>query len=124
MIEFKHSGLKHQTRCSLIGCLPVKGISEYRSIQGTGAVHPELVGSASFRDQLQPCYFPSVEVLRIMWDHFWLDGHTLTCVRKRTVAGICSSFVCIGQYVKFLKWVLPLKMYGQFKVDTVIILLL
>lgn len=53
----------------------------------------------------------------------WMD-RLWTCVRKRTVAGICSSSVCTGQYVKFLKWVFPLKTYGQFKVDTVIILLL
>lgn len=64
---------------------------------------------------------PSCEVLRLMWGPLWLDGQTLTCVRKRTVAGICSSSVCTGQYVKFLKWVFPLKTYGQFKVDTVII---
>lgn len=65
-----------------------------------------------------------LEVLRLMWGPLLAGWTDLTCVRKRTVAGICSSSVCTGQYVKFLKWVFPLKTYGQFKVDTVIILLL
>lgn len=55
---------------------------------------------------------------------FGLMGTLLTCVRKRTVAGICWSSICTEQYVKFLKWVLPLKSYGQFEVDAVIIFLL